>query len=163
MIQAFLHILFGSLIASLVGSLVSLFVALEIISRHSQIRYQPLFLFNEMMMAGVLILVWFYIDSLFALFLLIGILSFTYQLYKLLVGIYSVDKRFRLLVLSLGVSHREYARFTIERNLGRLFGNLLKFYTFSLVTFLVAMTPYAFDIGFFSIIVGLVLSLFQVE
>lgn len=163
MIQVFLHIFFGSLIASLVGSLVSLFVAFEVVSKRSRIRYQPLFLFNEIMMAGVLVLVWFYIDNLFALFLLVGVFSFAYQLYKLLVGIYSIDKRFRLLVLSLGVSHREYARFTLERNLGRLFGNLMKFYTLSLVTFLVTMTPYAFDFGFFAIIVGLVLSLFQID
>ncbi|HCI29466.1 MAG TPA: hypothetical protein DE117_04685 [Fervidobacterium sp.] len=138
-------------------------IAFEIVSKRSRIRYQPLFLFNEMMMAGVLILIWAYLDNLFILFCLIAALSLTYQLYKLLVGIYSIDKRFRLLVLSLGVDHREYARFTIERNLGRLFGNLLKFYTLSLVTFLVSMTAYASNMGFFAIIVGLILSLFQID
>ncbi|HOM73959.1 MAG TPA: hypothetical protein PKI14_07330 [Fervidobacterium sp.] len=163
MIGEFLHIIFGSLISTLIGSLVSLLIAFEIVSKRSRIRYQPLFLFNEMMMAGVLILIWAYLDNLFILFCLIAALSLTYQLYKLLVGIYSIDKRFRLLVLSLGVDHREYARFTIERNLGRLFGNLLKFYTLSLVTFLVSMTAYASNMGFFAIIVGLILSLFQID
>jgi len=163
MIGEFLHIIFGSLISTLIGSLVSLLIAFEIVSKRSRIRYQPLFLFNEMMMAGVLILIWAYLDNLFILFCLIAALSLTYQLYKLFVGIYSIDKRFRLLVLSLGVDHREYARFTIERNLGRLFGNLLKFYTLSLVTFLVSMTAYASNMGFFAIIVGLILSLFQID
>ncbi len=163
MAATFQHIIFGSLISTLIGSLFSVLIAYEIVARRSRLKYQSLYLFNEIMTVGGLILLWYYVENLPTLFILLAVLSITYQLYKLLVSIYSADKRFRLLILSLGTSHLEYSRFVLEKNLGKMFGNLLKFYTLSLISFFVSLTPYASNIGFLSLIIGLVLTLLQVD
>lgn len=161
MFETFEPVLYGCAIATLVGSLVAFLLAYRITEKVARFRYEPLYLFNDIMTSGLLILCWYYVGPLSLNFVLVGLLSFLYQTYKLLVGIYSVDKRFRLLVLSLGVSHQEYARFTLEKNIGRLLANMLKFYTLSLVTFFLFSSPFAPDLGYFSLIVGLVLSLVQ--
>ncbi|MGB9615126.1 MAG: hypothetical protein ACP5KD_08745 [Fervidobacterium sp.] len=161
MIVAFENIVFGSLISTLIGSLLAVLISYEIVAKKARLRYQSLYFFNEIMTMGALTLLWYYLDSLYVIFPILSILSITYQLYKLLVSIYSLDKRFRLLILSLGTSHAEYSRFILEKNLGKMIGNLLKFYTISLISFLVSMNNYASDIGFFSLIVGLALTLLQ--
>lgn len=163
MTDVFQHIIFGSLISTLIGSLFSVIIAFEIITKKSKIKYQSLYFFNEVMIVGGLMLLWYYIENLLMLFSILTILSFLYQIYKLLVGIYSMDKRFRLLILSLGTNHNEYSLFILEKNLGKLFGNLLKFYTLTLISFFASLTPFAANIGFFSLIVGLFLSLLQVD
>lgn len=163
MTEIFQHIIFGSLISTLIGSLFSVIIAFEIITKKSKIKYQSLYFFNEVMIVGGLILLWYYIENFVMLFSILTILSFLYQIYKLLVGIYSMDKRFRLLILSLGTSHNEYSLFILEKNLGKLFGNLLKFYTLTLISFFASLIPFASNIGFFSLIVGLFLSLLQVD
>ncbi|MFN3328455.1 MAG: hypothetical protein ACK40U_06315, partial [Fervidobacterium pennivorans] len=161
--DVFQHIIFGSLISTLIGSLLSLIIAFEIITKKSKLKYQSLYFFNEVMIVGGLMLLWYYIENIVMLFSILTILSFLYQIYKLLVGIYSMDKRFRLLILSLGTNHNEYSLFILEKNLGKLFGNLLKFYTLTLISFFASLTPFASNIGFFSLIVGLFLSLLQVD
>lgn len=155
--------MYGSLISTLIGGLFSVIIAYDIIAKKSRIKYQPLYVFNEVMISGGLILIWYYIDNLILLFSVLTILSTLYQIYKLLVGIYSMDRRFRLLILSLGTSHSEYARFILEKNLEKFFGNLIKFYTLSLISFFASLNPYALNIGFFSLIVGLLLTLLQVN
>lgn len=163
MFEPFQHILYGALLATLIGSLFAFVMIYRITLKLARFKYEPLYLFNDIMTSGLLILCWYYLDNLILIFFVVGFFAFTYQLYKLLVGIYSVDKRFRLLVLSLGVSHDEYARFTLERNIARLFGNMLKFYVLSLMTFLVSLGSNAPDIGYFALIVGLILSLIQTD
>lgn len=163
MTDVFQHIIFGSLISTLIGSLFSLITAFEIITKKSKLKYQSLYFFNEVMIVGGLMLLWYYIENMVMLFSILTILSFLYQIYKLLVGIYSMDKRFRLLILSLGTNHNEYSLFILEKNLGKLFGNLLKFYTLTLISFFASLKPFASNIGFFSLIVGLFLSLLQVD
>ncbi|WP_249741736.1 hypothetical protein [Fervidobacterium pennivorans] len=115
------------------------------------------------MTLGLLTLLWYYVDNLIIAFALFAMLSTVFLIYKLLVGVYSIDRRFRLLILSLGASHNEYSLFIFERNLGKFFANLLKFYVLCLIAFLVSLTNYASDIGFFSLIVGLILTLFQAD
>ncbi|MCX7654197.1 MAG: hypothetical protein N2Z58_05935 [Fervidobacterium sp.] len=163
MAEIFQHIVFGSLISTLVGSLFSVLIAYEIVAKRARFTYQPLYLFNEIMTIGGLILLWFYIENIVFVFTLLALLSIMYQLYKLFVSVYSSDKRFRLLILALGASRLEYSKFVLEKNLGKMFGNLIKFYTLSLIGFLISLTPYASDIGFFSLIVGLILTLLQVD
>ncbi|AMW32636.1 hypothetical protein [Fervidobacterium islandicum] len=163
MIKTFLNIIFGSLISTLIGSFFAVFISFSIISRRATFRYQPLYFFNDIMTLGVLALLWYYVDDLIVAFSLFSALATVFLIYKLLVGVYSIDRRFRLLILSLGVSHNEYSLFILERNLGKLFANLLKFYVLCLIGFLVSLTNYASDIGFFSLIVGLVLTLFQAD
>jgi len=163
MLRTFENIMFGSLISTLIGSFFALLISFNIISKRARFRYQTLYLFNDIMTVSILTLLWYYIDNLIWAFALFAVLSTVFQIYKLLVGIYSIDKRFRLLVLSLGASHNEYSIFILERNLGKLFANILKFYVLCLISFLVSLTPYASDIGFFSLIIGLVLTLFQAD
>ncbi len=161
MLQGFEHVIYGSAISTLIGSLFAVLISFEIVSKRAKLRYQSLYFFNEIMTVGCLILMWYYLDNIYLIFAILTALSITYQLYKLLVAIYSVDKRFRLLILSLGTSHSEYARFVLEKNLGKMLGNLLKFYTVSLISFLASLTPYASNIGFLALIVGLILTLLQ--
>ncbi|WP_448374750.1 hypothetical protein [Fervidobacterium sp.] len=163
MIKTFLNIVFGSLISTLIGSFFALLISFNIISKRARFRYQTLYLFNDIMTLSILTLLWYYVDDLILAFSFFAALSTVFQIYKLLVGIYSIDKRFRLLVLSLGASHNEYSLFTLERNFGKLFANILKFYVLCLISFLVSLTPYASDIGFFSLIIGLILTLIQAE
>ena len=163
MLRTFENIMFGSLISTLIGSFFALLISFNIISKRARFRYQTLYLFNDIMTVSILTLLWYYIDNLIWAFALFAVLSTVFQIYKLLVGIYSIDKCFRLLVLSLGASHNEYSIFILERNLGKLFANILKFYVLCLISFLVSLTPYASDISFFSLIIGLVLTLFQAD
>ncbi|MGQ9856882.1 MAG: hypothetical protein ACUVQF_09105 [Fervidobacterium sp.] len=163
MITSFLNILFGSAISTLVGSIVGLLVSYNIISKRARVRYQPLFLFNDVMMLSIMTLIWYYVDNLYLAYLFFIIMSSIFLVYKLLVAVYSMDKRFRLLVLSLGADHSEYSRFILEKNLGRFFANVLKFYVLCIIGFLTSLTIYASDIGFFGLIVGLVFSIVQTD
>lgn len=163
MIKTFLNIIFGSLISTLIGSFFAVVISFGVISKRPRFRYQTLYFFNDIMTLGLLTLLWYYVDNLIIAFALFAMLSTVFLIYKLLVGVYSIDRRFRLLILSLGASHNEYSLFILERNLGKFFANLLKFYVLCLIGFLVSLTNYASDIGFFSLIVGLILTLFQAD
>jgi len=155
-----------SLIISLSGALgllVSIIFAFLIVLSNSFFRYSSFRLFNEMMVLGLAIFGWYYISSSTINFVFFTILSALYHLYRIISEIYSIDARFRTLVLALGNDRFEYAVFSLKRVRRRILGTFFKYLVILIAAYSVSQSLHPLVIGGISLIVGAVIIVLRLD
>ncbi|QTA37212.1 hypothetical protein JYK00_05540 [Thermosipho ferrireducens] len=155
--------LFVSLITGALGLLISIFFAFLIILSSNTFKYGTFRFFNEMMVLGFSILGWVYIKPKGFIFVFFLVLSVLNHLYRIVREVYSVDNRFRTLVLALGHDRFEYALFSLRRVRKRMFATFFKYSVIVFAAFSISQSLHPEEIGVISLIVGSLLIVLGID
>ncbi|WP_073070951.1 hypothetical protein [Thermosipho atlanticus] len=139
------------------GLLVSIIFAFLIVLSNSFFRYGTFRFFNEMVVLSLGIFGWYYVKSNVINFIFLIVLSTLYHLYRIIRDIYSIDARFRTLVLALGNDRFEYASFSLKRVRRRIFGTFFKYLVILIASYSISQSLHPLIVGGISLFVGVVL------
>lgn len=159
MINVFLVVTFSGAL----GLLFSVLFAFFIVVSNSFFKYGTFRLFNELMVLGFGVLGWYFFPNGFFQILYFLLLSIFYQLYRIVREIYSIDVRFRILVLALGKDRFEYAIFSLKRVRKRIIGTFFKLLTILIASYSISQSLQALIVGVISLIVGVVLIILKLD
>ncbi|MBO8160321.1 MAG: hypothetical protein H0Z24_01685 [Thermosipho sp. (in: Bacteria)] len=151
------------LMSGALGLLISIIFSFLIVLSNSFFKYGSFRLFNEIMVLGLAIYGWFYTDSFMIRLLFFVVLSSLYHLYRIISEIYSIDARFRTLVLALGKDRIEYATFSLKRVRRRIFGTFFKYIAILFAAYSVSQSLHPLLIGGISFIVGVIIILLRLD
>jgi hypothetical protein len=115
------------------------------------------------MVLGLAIFGWYYLNTSTLSFLFLVILSILYHLYRIISEIYSIDNRFRTLVLALGKDRFEYAAFSLKRIKRRIFGTFFKYLVIILTGYSVSQSLHPLIIGGISLVVGVIIIILRLD
>lgn len=152
-----------TLLTGAIGLLISIFVTLFIVISNTFFKYGTFRFFNELIILGLGILGWYYVPKGPLQFLFFLTISFLYQLYRILKDIYSIDARFRVLVLALGKDRVEYAIFSLKRVRKRIIGSFFKYFTILIAAYSISQSLHTVFIGVISLLVGIVLVILKLD
>lgn len=159
MLKLFLIVTFSGVL----GLLISIIFSFLIVLSNSFFKYGSFRFFNEIMVLGLSIFGWFYLTSNLLSFMFFLFLSVLYHLYRIISEIYSIDARFRTLVLALGKDRFEYATFSLKRVRRRILGTFLKYFTIILTGYSVSQSLHPLIIGGISLIVGSIIIILRLD
>ncbi|ONN26860.1 hypothetical protein XJ44_07375 [Thermosipho affectus] len=159
MINAFLI----SLISGALGLLISVLTVFFIVISNSFFKYNTFRFFNEIMVLGFGILGWYFIPSGILCFLFFLLISTLYQIYRIIREIYSIDVRFRILVLALGKDRFEYSLFSIKRVRKRIIGSFFKLLVILIASYAISQSLHAMLVGVISLLVGVILIFLKLD
>jgi len=158
-----LDVTFFTLITGAVGLLISIALAFLIVISKTFFKYGTFRVFNELIVLGLGILGWYYIPKGILQLFFFLILSTLYQLYRIIRDIYSIDTRFRILVLALGKDRFEYAIFSIKRVSKRIIGSFFKYFAILIAAYPISQSLHAEIVGVISLLVGVILVLLKLD
>jgi hypothetical protein len=150
-------------ISGALGLLISIIFSFLIVLTSSFFKYGSFRLFNEIMVLGLAIFGWYYLNTSTLSFLFLVILSILYHLYRIISEIYSIDNRFRTLVLALGKDRFEYAAFSLKRIKRRIFGTFFKYLVIILTGYSVSQSLHPLIIGGISLVVGVIIIILRLD
>ncbi len=152
-----------SFVAAFLSLLIAVFITFRLVSKRAKIFTLAFKVLNDITCLGISILIWSYFPNKWIAFVLLVLNGFLYGTYRLFTSMNVSDKRFRLMILSFGKTHGEYAWFLLNLHKKIIVSIFLKLSIIFIISSILSIYQYNKDLGFFAILVGLVNSLLETD
>ncbi len=152
-----------SFVSAFLSLLIAVFITFRLVSNRARIFTHAFKVLNDITCLGLSILIWSYFPNKWTVFILLVLNGFLHGTYRLFTSMNVSDKRFRLMILSFGKTHREYAWFLLNLHKKIIVSIFLKLSIIFVISSILSIYQYNRDLGFLAVLVGLINSLLETD